>query len=145
MRFLRRLSVALSGILLLQLSLLGSGTLCALQHAAGSADMTGPAAAMAGMMMGGGARAGHEFVVIGLTDASKSPDGGCGDHRSADSCGGPWAPGPCTTMSSCAWSQSSTVLPALAATSAETDGNLPEPQVLQTGPVIAPELPPPRA
>ena len=144
MRFLRRLSAALSGILLLQLSLLRSGTLCALQHAAGSADMTGPAAAMAGMMMGSGARAVHESVVIGLADASKSPHGGCGDHQSADSCGGPWAPGPCTTMSSCAWSQSSTVVPVLAA-SAETAGNLPEPRVLQTGLAIAPELPPPRA
>ena len=145
MQFLRRLSVALSGVLLLQLSLLGSGTLCALQHAAGSANMTGPPAPMAGMMMGTDTRGVHESVIIGPPDASKSPDGGCGDHQSTDSCGGPWAPGPCTTMSSCTWSQSSSVVPALAAASAETDSNLPEPRVLQTGPAIAPELPPPRA
>lgn len=141
MRALSRLSAALSGVLLLQLSLLGSGTLCALQHAAGRSDSS---AEMSGMAMGRGATAVHQAAVIAPTDASKSSDRGCGGRDAADSCGGPWAPGSCTTMSSCAWSQSTTVMPGLSTANAESGGTLPEPKLLQAGPVIAPELPPPR-
>ncbi|HET7189794.1 MAG TPA: hypothetical protein VFI52_16695, partial [Gemmatimonadaceae bacterium] len=75
-RFIRRIGAALSSILLLQLTLLGSGTLCAMPSDMG---------AMPGMT--------HSVVDRPETPpASSHPDDGCRL---------PWSPGQCATMTAC--------------------------------------------
>ena len=143
MRLVRRLSAAFSSVLLLQLSLLSSGTLCAVQHTSGHAAMRAGAWLMPGM-----SQAARSATVSAATQQpttpAENPADGCGGHRAGDSCGGPWATGSCTSMGACAWSQSAAV-PALTAVNSETRVNHSEPRTLRTGPVVAPELPPPRA
>lgn len=144
MRLVHRLSAALSSVLLLQLSLLSSGTLCVLQRHGGHAAMHAGSPAMPGMSATARG-AGTVSAVIELpATAAGNPTDGCGGHGPDDSCGGPWATGPCTSMSACAWSQSASVPPVLGAPNGETDVNHPEPRTLRTGPPVAPELPPPR-
>jgi hypothetical protein len=77
-------------------------------------------------------------------NAAEDPAAACGGHGAGNSCGGPWATGPCASMSACAWSQSATVPAVFGAPNCETTVNHPEPLTLRAGPVVAPELPPPR-
>jgi hypothetical protein len=145
MRLVRRLSAALSSVLLLQLSLLSSGTLCELQHPSGHAAMRAGSLVMPEMSP---AAAGMTTVSSAMeqpANAAENQTDGCGGQGAGDSCGGPWATGPCTSMSACAWSQSATAPPALGAPNGETSVNHSEPRTLHAGPVVAPELPPPRA
>jgi len=142
MRLVRRLSAALSGVLLLQLSLLGSGTLCALQGP--SAPAAAPPA-MTGMTHGAGGNVTASTVMEQSADALEDPANGCGGPGRAHSCDGPWATGRCTSMSSCASSQPATVTSVFAWVRGDISIDLPEPRSLLAGPVVAPELPPPRA
>lgn len=143
MRLVRRLSAALSSALLLQLSLVSSGTLCALQHPSGHAAMRAGTRLMPGM-----SPAARIATVSAATEQpttpAENPADGCGGHGAGESCGGPWATGSCMSMSACAWSQSA-VVPALTVANSETSVNHSEPRTLRAGPVVAPELPPPRA
>lgn len=143
MRLVHRFSAALSSALLLQLSLLSSGTLCALQHATGHAAMHAGSMLMPGASPAAAGIATVSVVSAQPTNAAQNPADGCGGHG-PDSCGGPWATGPCTSMSACAWSQSATVPPTLGTPSGETNVNHAEPRTLRAGPAVAPELPPPR-
>ena len=145
MRLVRRFSAALSTVLLLQLSLLGSGTLCMLQHPSGHAAMGAEALVMPGMRPNAARLTTVSSVIEQPVNAAENPTDGCGGHGAGDSCGGPWATGSCTSMSSCAWSQSAAVPPTLTAENRETSVNHSEPRTLRAGPVVAPELPPPRA
>ncbi len=122
MPFLKRLIATISGVLFLQLSLLGSGVLCATHR--GHA-----------MSPGAGAHA---------MNGRQAPDD-CGTPSTNDSCRGPWAPGGCASMTSCA-----------AATAAPTAGvqvlrtfavarDLPEPLSAESELAVTPEPPPPRA
>jgi hypothetical protein len=140
MSFARRSSAAVSGLFLLQLMLLGSGTLCATHH--GLARSGAPGHTMVGMA--------HEMssdqsavLNAGESGTPMSPvdrDGG-GDH---DGCRLPFAPGQCSSMTSCD----------VRATPAATIGTaayvhlaalaLPAPALEHSGPTFAPELPPPR-
>jgi hypothetical protein len=144
MRLVRRLSAALSSVLLLQLSLLGSGSLCALQHPSGHVAMDGAAPGMRAMVHGAADGATVSTVMAQPSD-TPDPAGGCGGNGPASSCDGPWATGPCSSMASCAWSQSAGVSSALTSARAEADVNHSQPRTLPAGPVVAPELPPPRA
>lgn len=141
MRLLRRLTAAFVTVLLLQLTLLGSGTLCDMQD--GRA------------MAGAGAMAGHAMDAMssmpGMHDAPapagpRAPEdcGGAGGG-SRDDCRLPWSSGQCTSMTSCA----AIVVPvaAIAAqpVTARVALRIAEPARIHSGPALAPELPPPRA
>ena len=107
MRLVRRLSAALSSILLLQLSLLGSGTLCALQHSAGHGAPETVSSGMRAMMHGPVGTAASSMLVEQPADGNDNPANGCGGNAPADSCGVPWSTGTCASMISCASSQDS--------------------------------------
>lgn len=126
-RLIRRFGAALSSILLLQLTLLGSGTLCAMPTsvAARTHDMAG----MPGMTQS-------------QVDREQTPPPN--DHPD-DGCRLPWSPGQCATMTACsiAAMPAAPVIVALAACPVISD--LPMPADLGSRPASAPELPPPRA
>jgi hypothetical protein len=110
-----------SGILLLQLTLPGSDTLCASGHA----EMP-VATADAGSAMG--------------TDDC---DGA--DRERDDGCDLPWMLGPCVSMTSCVVAASATsTLASHVGDEARTRVTT-EPAGMRSGPSTAPELPPPRA
>jgi hypothetical protein len=121
MRLLRRLTAAFSSILLLQLTLLGGGTPCAM-HGEGAVAGPMPAHAMEGMQ--GTARA--------VLD-------------SGDGCRLPSAPGQCAAMTSCAPAAVPSHVVVAQLTTSHGDLDLPEPASIRSGPAAAPELPPPRA
>lgn len=142
----RRITAALSSALLLQLSLLGSGTLCpmhrgqgvsaagahvhAMSHAAGAEAMDHAAMARAGV----GTRA---------AAAPDSPDGPCGDGHS---CNAPWTPGACSSMGGCGLAAAAPAAVRIAiVTSSHTPAAGAAAVLLPPGPSYAPELPPPRA
>ncbi|HTJ23589.1 MAG TPA: hypothetical protein VL383_14395 [Gemmatimonadaceae bacterium] len=136
MSAIRRFAAALSGALLLQLSLLASGTLC---HVHGSH----PAAAMAHSGMHGQ----HGPATRAVGDAAaQMPAGGCDMSGSSAPCEAPWAPGGCGSMSTCV-SVTSAIstwtghLAQRATQSVEVVSSA----AMPLGPAFAPELPPPRA
>ena len=118
-RLIRRIGAALSSILLLQLTLLGSGTLCA---------MPSGAAAMQMHDMGG--------MADRQTPRSSHQDDGCRL---------PSTPGQCATMTACtiAAMPAATVIVALDARPVISE--LPIPAEIGSRPSTPPELPPPRA
>ena len=142
MTFLRRLAAALSGALLLQLTLLGSGTL-----RAAPVPATGGVHASAAR-----ASAGHAAVGVETHDMSAmTSDGpampqGCDMTDGSTDCHQPWTPTSCASVVTCG---SAVVLPAvhvsLPTSIAKGDAELPEPTSFSSGPASAPELPPPRA
>lgn len=137
-RGFRRFAAALSGAFLLQLSLLGTGTLCAMEH--GSPDPASPAAhaSHAGMRMGdaGAGTAAHD---------AGAPPARCDVAGSDDACGLPWAPGHCAAMTTCSATVAPAAQVAVQLASATIAVELPEPALIHSGPSTAPELPPPRA
>jgi hypothetical protein len=141
---LRRLAVALVALLLLQLTLLGSGTLCALHETA-----VGPSASRHGM-------ASMPDVTgrdVASSMAAVQPDGGgsstapsgCDAEGGPHDCGLPWSSGSCAAMTTCATIAASPSMTVAATQRAAHVAELPEPAQLRTGPAAAPELPPPRA
>lgn len=143
MSFASRSFATLSGLLLLQLMLLGSGTLCTMHGGEGADGTTGNAMTMARMA--------HQTSSHGSSVASSDDDNSpmspadCnrpGDH---DGCRLPFAPGQCSSMTACD----------ISATLAETVGMsayvrtnalaVPSQALTHAGPTFAPELPPPRA
>lgn len=136
---IRRLAAALSGALLLQLSLLTSGTLC---HVHGT-HATAPTAAMAH----GGMHGQHGSAARAVGDASaQMPPGGCDMSGSSGPCESPWAPRACGSMSTCVGATSAVTASAVQlaqrapeAVAAVSSASVP------LGPAFAPELPPPRA
>ena len=142
MSLVRRSFAALSGLFLLQLSLLGSGTLCALHHSAARNDAGAHAMHdMTGMSSAAATRA--SVSAIPDADSPKAP-GDCGGMGRRDGCGLPWAPGQCSSMTACDISAT----PAASIMASVTTGvmalELPTPSLIHSGPTFAPELPPPR-
>jgi hypothetical protein len=138
MPFVRRTVAVLSSLFLLQLSLLGSGTLCTWHHGAARIDRAGHS------MHGMSRISAPEKVVSAAADgrpASPSDSNGPTDH---DGCRLPWAPGQCGAMATCgvtATPAAPTVASWIASTaSIETVA----PALARSGPTFAPELPPPR-
>lgn len=128
----RRLAAALSGALLLQLSLLGSGTLCAMEHGSDAHGSGHAAMRMAGPTSEHGAPQGH--------DAPR-----CDVAGSDDGCGLPWAPGHCAAMTTCSATAAPVSAVSIQLAAATPAADMPEPTLIHSGPAAAPELPPPRA
>lgn len=132
MRRFRRFTAALSSILVLQLSLLGTGTLC-LSHV-----RPGAAHHVMGQVMPGM----HEQGPVGVSVAQAADPaarGGCGNQGADTSCGLP-----CASMSSCSAGVSAPAPTMVANFNQSSSLDLPEPLSTKLGHVIAPDLPPPR-
>ena len=146
MRFARRSVAALSTVLLLQLSLLGSGTLCALRHAAAPSNPERLMEAMKGMSHETVTPVGKHVSSVMNQAEPGSQDAGSGcpssDH---EPCRGPWAPGTCASMGACAWSQIVSFEPTRGSVRNSSAATRIEPLMLHAGPAFAPEIPPPRA
>lgn len=126
-RLIRRIGAALSSILLLQLTLLGSGTLCAMPSGAAAAQMHD---------MGG---------MPGMTQSQADEQQTPPSNHPDDGCRLPSSPGQCATMTACtiAAMPAATVIVALDARVVTSD--LPIPAEIGSRPATPPELPPPRA
>ena len=145
MRSLRRVTVALSGILLLQLSLLGAVSPCAHGYAAGD---KGAHARRATSHRSDNGRTVTRAARSDGHATSHAASGPCSDDRDDSSkvpCDVPGVRGTCTEMSSCSSSQSSvatqmlqTIEPTRTRVAAD------EPTERASSPTVAPELPPPR-
>lgn len=140
MDLLRRVVATLTGLLLLQLMLLGSGTACALRH-----DVARPEAAAHALTRMAHQTSAHKTVVVTSSD-SRAPMApmGCDGTADRDDCRLPFAPRQCSAMTTC------DVSAALAATIdppahvRTTERELPSVAETHSGPSFAPELPPPR-
>lgn len=143
MPLLRRSFAALSGLFLLQLMLLGSGTLCAMHHGLARAGVPNHAMAMSGLAHQTRA---HESLVTkaGESNTPMSPVdcGGSGGH---DDCRLPFAPGPCSSATTCDVSATPAAAIGASAYVHVVALELPSPALGHSGPTFAPELPPPRA
>ena len=109
MPLVHRLTAVIAGVLLLQLSLLGSGTLCTVSgdRTMGTATRGHEAnAGMPGMGASGTIAGGAVAVGPQQDDGGTSLPGGCDTHGMNGSCRGPWAPGNCGTTTSCVVSMS---------------------------------------
>ena len=139
----RRFLAALSSALLLQLTLLGGGTLCGMH---GAHEMG--TAAMMGSMHDGM----QQPANASMSAASHTPTvtstlaDDCDTCDATSGCGNPWSPGSCTSMTCC-----TTAVAARAPSftdvlsSAAHVRNIPEPLSAPIAPSFAPEIPPPRA
>ena len=138
----RRGFAALSGLLLLQLVLLGSGTLCTMRH-----EMQNVGASDHAMQMSGASRlrSVQEGAAsdVAVSDLASSPadSSGTSDH---DGCRLPLAPGQCTSMSACSVNAAPSEMGPVS-----VSGRVVEVAPVTTtrgpsGPAFAPELPPPR-
>lgn len=142
MRFLRRSFAALFALLLLQLTLLGSGTLCAKHHGVGGSHVDARVAN--GMTTMSAADLASSSVVMSAGNPPVSPED-CGGLGSHDGCGLPWAPGQCSSMTACDVSlavPASDVAPIIGPIGTVA---LLSSMLMASGPTFAPELPPPRA
>ena len=141
MPFVRRSLAALSGLFLLQLLLLGSGTLCAMHHAA-SRDNADAMHGMSGMSSGPATRASVSAMPQAERPINPTDCGGMGEHGG---CGLPWAPGQCSSMTACDVSATPAASIVASGTVPARAFELPSPALIHSGPIFAPELPPPRA
>ena len=134
----RRLTAVLSGVLLLQLLLLGSGSLCAM-HGRGSD-------AMAGMMsMTGGGATHHRTATPDRSGTTGDRASGADDQGTGGACHSPWAPRTCVSMASCLVVVAAVPSRALATVAvAASRLDVLAPAGARAGPTFAPELPPPR-
>ena len=134
----RRFAAALSSLFLLQLTLLGSGSACALRDH----GMTQASGTMTAMAEHGASPASSGALALSESTDPGAPRKGCG---TGESCQSPWMPRHCATMTSCATSvvvQASTI--AVSAVARVSVG-VPASVGHRLGPVFAPEPPPPRA
>ena len=134
----RRFLAALSSAFLLQLTLLGGGTLCGMRgaQAMGAAVMHGtqPAAAHASMS-----------AASQMPTVTSAPTGDCDACDATSSCGNPWSPGSCTSMTCCTVAVSARAQVFLDVLSSAHVRSISEPLSAPIGPSFAPEIPPPRA
>lgn len=139
---IRRFAAALSSILLLQLSLLGSGTPCAVHgtmEAGGAHLMAGMAAADRGT-----ASASQSAEASALPDDPAASAGG-GDSEDGGGCPLPWAPGQCTSMTSCTATATPVATVFALDAAPRVVSELAEPAGMLSRPTTAPESPPPRS
>ena len=118
-RLIRRFGAALSSILLLQLTLLGSGTLCAMPSGAASMQM-------------------HDMG--GMADQQLSPS-----SHPDDACRLPSSPGQCATMTACSIAAMPAATAIVVLDARPMISDLPIPAEIGSRPATPPELPPPRA
>jgi hypothetical protein len=145
MSFVRRSFAAVSGLFLLQLTLLGSGTLCAPHHPAmqnGEAMSTMRQTMDAGRQMPADAG-----MAVNADDngAPMSPADCNGSGQEHDGCRLPYAPGQCSSMTTCNITASPAAMIASANSLRTVALEYTSPTLAHAGPTFAPELPPPRA
>jgi hypothetical protein len=133
MPFIRRFTAALSSVLLLQLALSGSGTLCAM-HGDRGADRQ--AHAMGAMT--------SAAVANPMPNARGAFERGGAPAGSGD-CQLPSAPGQCATMTTCTTAAAPAPVAAAQLAVSLIPSASPEPASMRSRPLAAPELPPPRA
>lgn len=142
MSLVRRSFAALSGVFLLQLMLLGSGTLCAMHH-----GLAGPGAPNHAMVLAGAAHQTrlHESAVgnAGESGTPMSPMDCNG--RGNEGCRLPFAPGQCSSVTTCDVSATPAAAVGVSGYVHVAALELPSLAFAHSGPTFAPELPPPRA
>jgi hypothetical protein len=124
-----------------QLTLLGSGTLCAMHQ--GAARIDSSAHTMHGMQaMSSATTTPAPGTAMSEVSGPASPVDctGLGEH---DGCRLPWAPGQCSTMTACDISATPASIVAFATTRGVAL-TVSLPALIHSGPTFAPELPPPR-
>jgi hypothetical protein len=144
---LHRIVSVLSSALLLQLSLLSTGTLCRMHgDQAMSVGMSAPTGRTSHPSHAG-MHAAHASNVATMSEASPGmPSGPCDANGMSKSCDSPWAPTGCVSTTTCV-----TAVSALASSSwSGSEQGSGAVQVVSSadmplGPTFAPELPPPRA
>jgi hypothetical protein len=141
MTFLRRLAAALSGALLLQLTLLGSGTLRAAPVPATGGVHASAVRASAGHAAG----AVETHDMSGMTHDGPAMPQGCDMTDGSTDCHQPWAPTSCASVATCSAVVLPAVLVSLPPSVMSGVAELPAPASFSSGPASAPELPPPRA
>jgi hypothetical protein len=146
---IRRSFAALAAFFFVQLTLLGSGTLCALHGAAaGHGTSRGMAAsvphAMTDRHTGIDAPAPDASVLTAVSDVPAAHDG-CDASGGPHDCGLPATPGSCAGMTTCAITAAPAVVAASDVPAAASSRDVGQPETLRSGPAAAPELPPPRA
>ena len=142
MSFVHRSLAALSAVFLLQLSLLGSGTLCAMHHGAARDNADAHAMhGMSGMSSGPATRASVSAVPEAESPSNPTDCGGMGEHGG---CGLPWAPGQCSSMTACDVSATPAASIVASVTMPVMAFELPTPALIHSGPIFATELPTPR-
>lgn len=129
----------MASLLLLQLSLLGSGTLCALRGDRAMGRGTGHHAMVAPAQV---SRAAGMVSSMPQTTGNPGMPHGCGMDGS---CRAPWANGSCGAMGSCTVAVSAPSGTATSATTLSAAAELPELIRTVSDLTIAPEAPPPRA
>lgn len=122
---LRRCFALLSFLSLLQLTLLGSGTVCAMRGD-GTSHGQMSSAGMAAM-------SGH------------SAQARCDVSGTGDDCGAPWSGAQCAGMATCAPTVVKPAAVAMVTTAPHHVLDLPEPASITSSAATSPELPPPRA
>lgn len=138
-----RFLAALSSALLLQLTLLGGGTLCGMH----GAHVMGTAVMMESMhdgMQPAAMNAPMSAASLTPTVAS-APVDDCDRCDATSGCGNPWSSGSCTSMTCCTVAVSSRAPVFPDVISSAHVRNVPEPLSAPRGPSFAPETPPPRA
>lgn len=143
MPLLHRFVAALSSLLLLQFLALGSGTLCAIQH-----SMTRASTAHSMHHMSAAGRSDMSVMAsMTVTTAAEAPvnPADCNGSGQHDGCGLPFAPGQCSSMTTCAISAMPAVMDVSSADVGTVVLELSSPTLEHSGPTFAPELPPPRA
>jgi hypothetical protein len=128
MSLLRRSATVLSGLLLLQLALLGSGTLCAMHR---HATHVSPAP--------------HSMHGATGDDAMRMSPTDSNDKSQTEGCGLPWAPGQCASMTTCTVTVAQVASADVPIAVRAAAVALRAPEMVHSGPTFAPELPPPRA
>lgn len=139
---IRRLVAALSSLLLLQLTLLGSGTLCATHSGEASTTYAHDMASMAGTGQSD-ASASTTLATRALPSDGQQAPHPCGGAE--DGCGLPWAPGQCASMTSCSVTAAPPTIVAVQLERSQGVSYLPEPGSIGSRAATPPELPPPRA
>ena len=145
MSFVRRSFVALTGLFLLQLTLLGSGTLCAVEHRATRDAPAEHVTHSAMHSMSGMKSAIARVSVATISDLDNPTKSDCGGPDQHDGCSQPWAPGQCSSMMPCDISATPAGSIEASVTMGTTAHELPAPALIRSGPTFAPEIPPPRA
>jgi hypothetical protein len=139
MRLLHRITAGVSTMLLLQLSMLGSGSLCPARLAAvGHHSHESVSRAATHHMNRVAPTMPHQATDI---DSSER----CDEGRTTDVCGGPVGNATCVSMSMCSLTVSEPSPGTRVVASSIVRSEHGEPLATVTGPTAAPELPPPRA
>lgn len=138
----RRLTATLSSALLLQLTLLGTGTSRTMRTGA-TMVATAQSHAMSGMAEHVNADTHESGLAAGRSDSGTSH--GFDGLSEGEGCCVLVSPGQCTSTMTCSATAAPSTRAEVRVATSSRGPELPEPGLLQSGPRATPELPPPRA